>query len=190
LIAIEAQRRFPRPAGAQDAVTIRQGDPASRDGQTARRLLIVSRLRGDVRAEYNRSLRWPGGSLFMKRYLAAVSALLLSGLGACSLERPEIDQLAQAKLIGLSGPAVRGCLGQPAIRRRVGSTEIWSYENGRVEIEGSGFATVGHARHASCRVNIFLTRGAVSQVNYAGPAGDPLDAGERCVFPVAACIGP
>jgi hypothetical protein len=124
----------------------------------------------------------------MKRYLAAVAGLLLSGLGACSMERPEIDQLTQARMIGLSGGAVRACLGPPTVRRRVGSTEILSYENGRVEIEGSGFATVGHPRHAECRVNIFVTAGVVTQVNYAGPAGDPLDAGERCAFPVSACI--
>jgi hypothetical protein len=130
------------------------------------------------------------GILSMKRYLAALAGLLLPGLSACSLERPEIDQLAQAKMIGLSGAAVRACLGPAAIRRRVGSTEILSYENGRVEIEGSGFATVGHPRHAQCRVNVFLTAGLVTQVNYAGQAGDPLDAGERCVFPVSACIHP
>jgi hypothetical protein len=124
----------------------------------------------------------------MRKYLTAVAGLLLSALGACSLERPEIDQLAQAKMIGLSGATVQACLGPAAIRRRVGSTEILSYENGRVEIEGSGFATVGHPRHAHCRVNVFVTAGVVTQVNYAGPMGDPLDAGERCVFPVSACV--
>jgi hypothetical protein len=124
----------------------------------------------------------------MKRKRIAAAALFLSGLSACSLERPEVDQLAQTKMIGLSGTVVRACLGPATARRRVGSTEILSYENGRVEMEGSGFATVGHPRHENCRVNVFVTAGVVTQVSYAGSMGDPLDAGERCVFPVNACI--
>ena len=121
--------------------------------------------------------------------MVAVTAGCL-GLAGCALEKPEVDQVAQAKMIGLSKRAIHACLGPPAFRKSVGSTEIWAYENGTTEIEGQGFASFGYPRHPHCRVNIVMTNGAVSQINYAGPMGDSLDLGEHCVFPVAQCVGP
>jgi len=121
-----------------------------------------------------------------KTWIAAALALCFV-LAACGMEWPENDQVAQAKMIGLSKSQIRACLGAPDRRRAIGSTEIWSYAGGRTEIEGSGFATSGNPRHPTCRVNLVMTNGAATQVNYAGPAGDSLDLGERCVFPALAC---
>jgi outer membrane protein assembly factor BamE (lipoprotein component of BamABCDE complex) len=120
-----------------------------------------------------------------------VAALVASfSLSACGLQWPEVDQVAQAKIIGLSKQKVRACLGAPTSRKAIGSTEIWSYDSGTVRIEGSGFATSGNPRHPRCRVNIVMTNGAVSQINYSGLAGDTLDLGERCVFAAERCAGP
>ena len=123
----------------------------------------------------------------MHRIWIVAALALCFALPACGMEWPENDQVAQAKMIGLSNRQIRACLGAPASRRAIGSTEIWSYAGGRTEIEGSGFATSGNPRHPACRVNLVMTNGAVSQINYAGPAGDSLDLGERCVFPALAC---
>jgi hypothetical protein len=113
-----------------------------------------------------------------------------AALAACALEKPEVDQVAQAKMIGLSKKAIHACLGPPDAHKTVSGTEIWAYESGTTEIEGSGFASFGYPRHPHCRVNIVMTNGVVSQINYAGPMGDSLDLGERCVFPVNQCAGP
>lgn len=126
----------------------------------------------------------------MQRAWIAVSLVLCVVLAACGTEWPEVDQIAQAKMIGLSKSTVRACFGLPDWRKSTGSTEIWSYGFGTTTIEGQAFATFGYPRHPRCRVNVVMTNGAVSQVNYAGLAGDSLDLGERCAFPAAACAGP
>jgi hypothetical protein len=126
----------------------------------------------------------------MRKVWIATSVVLCVSLGACGLEWPEVDQVAQAKMIGLSKTKIRACLGPPDWRKPVGSTEIWSYGSGTTQTEGEGFATFGNPRHPHCRINVVMTNGVVSQVNYAGLAGDSLDLGERCVFPAAACAGP
>jgi hypothetical protein len=125
----------------------------------------------------------------MRRVLTAVSCVAALGLASCG-QWPEVDQVAQTKVIGLSKRSVHACLGAPTSRKAIGSTEIWSYDTGTTQIEGQGFATVGNPRHPHCRVNIVMTNGVVSQVNYAGVNGDSLDLGERCIFAVAPCAGP
>jgi len=120
--------------------------------------------------------------------IAAMSALVT--LAACGLEKPETDQIAQADMIGLSKSSILACMGRPAGRRAVGSTEIWSYPIGVGETEGQGFATFGFPRHAACNVEVVLTAGRVSQVAYKGLAGDPLDLGEQCRFHVQSCVPP
>jgi hypothetical protein len=130
------------------------------------------------------------GERLMKRAFAVVATLAAFCLAACGMEWPEVDQVAQAKMIGLSKHAIRACMGPPAWRKAIGATEIWSYDSGTNRIEGSGFATFGNPRHPRCRINVVMTNGAVSQINYAGLAGDSLDLGERCAFAAAQCVGP
>jgi hypothetical protein len=125
----------------------------------------------------------------MQRALVVACLIASFGLSACGTRWPEVDQVAQAKMIGLSKKNIRACMGDPASRKAIGSTEIWSYDSGTTEIEGSGFATFGYPRHPRCRVNIVMTNGVVSQINYAGLAGDSQDLGERCSFAVAPCAG-
>ena len=115
--------------------------------------------------------------------------LVLSAVAACAW-KPDVDQIAQSKMIGLSGKTILACMGEPAKRRSIGATEIWSFASGTVHIEGEGFATFGYPRHAQCNVEIVLTKSKVTQVNYTGPDGDPLDLGERCDFDVGRCVQP
>ena len=126
----------------------------------------------------------------MKRALTVAAALAASVLTGCVTTRPEIDQTAQSQMIGLAGKHILACLGEPVRRRSIGATDIWSFAVGAVHIEGEGVATYGYPRHTRCNVEIVLTKGKVSQVNYTGPSGDPLDLGERCTFDVQRCVGP
>ena len=125
----------------------------------------------------------------MKRVLtiAAISAL---SVGAAWAWNPDLDQIAQSKMIGLGRHEIRECMGEPIRRRSVGATELWWFASGTVRIEGEGFATFGYKRHALCDVEIVLTKGKVSQITYTGPDLDPLDLGERCDFDVGRCVGP
>ena len=125
----------------------------------------------------------------MKRVLTIAATFALSVVGARAWN-PDIDQIAQSRMIGLSRHEIRVCMGEPVRRRSVGATDIWWFASGTERIEGEGFATFGYKRHPRCNVEIVLTKGKVSQVTYTGSEGDPLDLGERCDFDVGRCIGP
>ena len=62
-----------------------------------------------------------------------LSAML--ALSACS-PKPEVDQIAQSRLIGLSQKKVLACLGEPARRVPVGTEQIWTYPIGQMLNEG------------------------------------------------------
>lgn len=111
-------------------------------------------------------------------------------LGACA-EKPEVDQIAQTAMIGLSGRDIQACLGAPASRRAVAqATEIWTYPVGYTTSDappwaaGIDFAAV--ARPA-CDVRLVMTGGHVSQVTYALPDGRALPLGRRCAFTARLC---
>jgi hypothetical protein len=125
----------------------------------------------------------------MKRALIIAATLALSAVAAWAWN-PDVDQIAQSRMLGLSRHEIRACMGEPVRRRSVGATDIWWFASGTVRIEGEGFATFGYKRHALCNIEIVLTKGRVSQVTYTGPDLDPLDLGERCDFDVRRCVGP
>ena len=124
----------------------------------------------------------------MRRVLTAICCVASLGLAAWG-QWAEVDQIAQTKMIGLSKRSIHACMGAPTWRKAIGATEIWSYDTGTTQIDGQGFATFGYPRHPHCRVNVVITNGVVSQINYAGVNGDSLDLGERCIFAVAPCAG-
>jgi hypothetical protein len=91
-------------------------------------------------------------------------------------------------------------------------TEVWSYASGNGfsstvatadvnttgqatrygnQVYGSanstGFGTAVSTRRF-CTVNVVMTNGLVSAVNYQGPTGGLLTAGEQCAFAVDACV--
>jgi hypothetical protein len=121
--------------------------------------------------------------------LTIAATLALSVVGARAWQ-PDVGQIAQSSMIGLSRHEIRACMGEPVRRRSVGATDIWWFASGTVWTEGEGFATFGYQRHSLCDVEIVLTNGKVSQVTYTGPDLDPLDLGERCYFDVGRCVGP
>lgn len=118
-------------------------------------------------------------------WLAIGAAIVLS---ACAIERAQVADNAQTKMVGLSKEQVLACMGPPANQGTVGATEVWSYNSGNgfaAASYGNGLA-VSSSRH--CTVNVTMTNGYVSAVNYLGPTGGLLSANEQCAFAVAACV--
>jgi len=123
----------------------------------------------------------------------AIRLLPLVGLSlsACA-ENPEVDQVAQTAMIGLSGRDILACMGEPGDRRAVAqATEIWSYPIGYTATPAppwaAGLDFALSAKPVSCDVRLVMTNGHVSQVTYALPDGRALPLGRQCVFAVQAC---
>ena len=85
-------------------------------------------------------------------------------------------------------------MGPPAGKTTEGQTEVWTYNSGdgttiaSGSISGGSFSGVTSSRF--CRINLVMTSGAVSAVNYQGPTGGLITAGEQCDYAVDACVKP
>ncbi len=137
-------------------------------------------------------------------------------LAGCAVQRAVVAQGAQEKMVGLSREQVLACMGPPSTKAAEGATEVWSYGSGndRTTAIGTGFAqtngsisgerrgnqfsatgaatttslaTINSSRRF-CTVNVVMTDGRVSKLNYAGPTGGILTGGEQCAFAVQNCI--
>ena len=120
-----------------------------------------------------------------------IGLVLAAALSACA-DRPTVDQIAQVAMIGLSRADIRACLGEPAMRSRVGQgTEIWSYPVGVTTTEAPPWAVgldFGVALPPeTCEAKLVMTNGRVSQVTYTLLDGRPLPLGRQCSFPVREC---
>lgn len=117
---------------------------------------------------------------------------LCVALAGCAFQRAEIAQDARAQMVGMSKEQVLTCMGAPANKAAEGATEVWGYSsgNGMTVVNASydryGGSAVRHSRF--CNINIVFTGGQVSAVNYTGPTGGLLTAGEQCAYAVNACV--
>jgi hypothetical protein len=120
--------------------------------------------------------------------LVALSAILLS---ACAIQRAQEAQDARALMVGLSKEQVLGCMGPPINKATEGATEVWTYNSGNGmtiaggSVSGGSFSAISSNRF--CTVNVVMTKGQVTAVNYTGPTGGLLTAGEQCAYAVDAC---
>jgi hypothetical protein len=128
----------------------------------------------------------------MKSLFPLAATIAFASLLGCA-QAAEVDQIAQQKMIGLSKKKIRLCMGPPARRVAVGSTDIWTYRSGAAAVEGF-FLASGLNGMASwfgpdrlCNVNVVMTNARVSQITYAAPDGRPLPIGEHCDFAVENC---
>lgn len=85
------------------------------------------------------------------------------------------------------------CMGPPATKAAEGQTEVWSYDSGDGATltsgsvsRGGGFSGVSSSRF--CHINVVMSGGAVAAVNYQGPTGGLITAGEQCAYAVNACV--
>jgi outer membrane protein assembly factor BamE (lipoprotein component of BamABCDE complex) len=121
----------------------------------------------------------------MSRLAVIVACVLIS---ACSLQRAEEAQVAQSRLVGMSAERVLACMGPPLNKATLGQTEVWSYGSGnnRTAVSYGNGVAVGTQRF--CTVNVVMTGGRVSAVNYSGPTGGLLSRDEQCAFAIENCL--
>lgn len=115
-------------------------------------------------------------------------------LCGCAFQRAEVAQDARAQMVGMSKEQVLSCMGAPVNKAAEGATEVWSYNsgNGMTITDASYGRFGGTAVSASrfCTVNIVFSGPQVSAVNYNGPTGGLLTAGEQCAYAVNSCVRP
>jgi hypothetical protein len=135
-----------------------------------------------------------------------------AALAGCAVQRAQVAQDARAQMVGMSKEQVLGCMGPPGNKAAEGQTEVWSYASGNGhsstiavtdatttaqasrfgnQVYGTADTTaVGTAisTRRFCTVNVVMTDGRVTTINYNGPTGGLLTAGEQCAFAVDACI--
>jgi hypothetical protein len=127
----------------------------------------------------------------MRGLIAVALALALAG---CSIQRAQIAQDARVQMVGMTKERILTCMGPPANKATEGQTEVWSYNSGDGSTFTSGSVSGGTFSGSSssryCRINLVLAGGIVSAVNYQGPTGGLITAGEQCAYAVDACVKP
>jgi hypothetical protein len=127
---------------------------------------------------------------FKIRFLWVVA--IGAALAGCAIQRAQIAQEARAQMVGMSKEQVLACMGPPANKAAEGQTEVWSYNSGNGTVIASGSASYGSFSGTSsrrfCQINVVMSGPAVSAVNYQGPTGGLITAGEQCAYAVDACV--
>ena len=140
------------------------------------------------------------------------AALVAAALSGCAAQRAKVALDAQDQMLGMSKEQVFACMGPPASKSSEGQTEVWQYQSGNgqtttvgsgntttnASISGNSYSATGRASsfsngvisssHRYCTVNVVLSDGRVTKLNYAGPTGGLLTAGEQCAFAVQNCV--
>jgi hypothetical protein len=92
----------------------------------------------------------------------------------------------------MSKEQILACMGPPASKAAEGQTEVWSYNSGDGTVLASGSVSGGSFSGVSssrfCKINLVFSAGGVSTVNYQGPTGGLITAGEQCAYAVNACV--
>jgi hypothetical protein len=156
------------------------GEQALTGGFRAPALAFDLRLRLDA--------GWSGDQ-YMRILRIVALAVTLAG---CAFQRAQIAQDARAQMIGMPKEQVLACMGAPTNRGAEGQTEVWGYNSGNgMTVTDASYGRFGGTAVSSsrfCNVNIVMTSGAVSAVNYTGPTGGLLTQGEQCAYAVDACV--
>jgi outer membrane protein assembly factor BamE (lipoprotein component of BamABCDE complex) len=93
-------------------------------------------------------------------------------------------------MVGMSKEQVLVCMGPPASKAAEGQTDVWSYNSEDGTTIASGSVSQGVSSRRFCQINVVMSGGAVSAVNYQGPTGGLITAGEQCAYAVDACVKP
>jgi outer membrane protein assembly factor BamE (lipoprotein component of BamABCDE complex) len=119
-------------------------------------------------------------------------AALCVALAGCAIQRAQIAEDARAQMIGMPKEQVLACMGAPSNKAAEGATEVWGYASGNgMTVASASFDRYGGTAVSSnrfCNINIVFAGGQVSAVNYTGPTGGLLTAGEQCAYAVNACV--
>jgi hypothetical protein len=117
-----------------------------------------------------------------------VLLFVATAVAACAIERAKIAQDARVSMIGMTKEQTLACMGPPANKAAEGATEVWSYPSGNGMTVGSYGNGISTTSSRFCTVNLTMTNGNISQVNYLGPTGGLLSAGEQCAFAIQNCV--
>jgi hypothetical protein len=119
---------------------------------------------------------------------------LCAALGGCAIQRAQVAQDARVQMIGLSKEQVLSCMGAPGNKAAEGNTEVWGYASGNgMTVASASYDRYGGTAVSSsrfCNINIVMKSGHVTVVNYTGPTGGLLTAGEQCAYAIDACVRP
>lgn len=134
-------------------------------------------------------------------------ALLLIALAVagCALQRAQDAETAQRAMLGFSKERVFACMGIPKRKAVEGNVEIWAYDSGngrseRFRAKNTTTDSFSSALSTSlgfeddvrekrfCTVQVVMTEGKVSAVNYNGPTGGFLTEDEQCAFATRNCM--
>ena len=131
-----------------------------------------------------------------KRMVLLAPVIAAAALVASCGEKPEVDQIAQHSMTGMSVTKLKACLGRPSRSIPAGLDEIWVYPIGRLEGYGPQFAVVLNENvpplgvSGACDVRVVVNRYGVSQVGYSLRDGEALPLGQTCRFAVERCVAP
>jgi hypothetical protein len=97
-------------------------------------------------------------------------------------------------MVGLPREQVLACMGPPANKAAENDTEVWTYNSGsgttKIETTYRRSASNSISSNRFCTVNVVMNKAQVTAVNYTGPTGGLLTAGEQCTYAVDACVKP
>lgn len=115
-----------------------------------------------------------------------------AALCGCAFQRAEIAQDARTQMVGMSKEQVLSCMGAPANKAAEGATEVWGYDSGNgmevASASGDRYSATAVSSRRFCKINVVFAGSQVSSVNYSGPTGGLLTAGEQCAYAVDACV--
>jgi hypothetical protein len=120
-------------------------------------------------------------------------------LAGCAIQRAQIAEDAQHRIVGFSQEQVLGCMGPPAAKQTAGDTEVWAYPSGGAT---SSFSTAqsfwsgynatawgfGESQNLYCIVDVVFSDDRVTAVNYQGRTGALATQGEECAYAVNNCL--
>jgi outer membrane protein assembly factor BamE (lipoprotein component of BamABCDE complex) len=113
-------------------------------------------------------------------------------LAGCAIQRAQEAQDARAQMVGMSKEQVLACMGPPVNKAVEGMTEVWAYNSGNgTTVTDASYGRFGGTAISSirfCNINVVMNKGQVAAINYTGPTGGLLTAGEQCAYAVDACV--
>ena len=99
-------------------------------------------------------------------------SLLLAG---CVFERSSEANDARAVLVGKTENQISECMGPPEQKSALPSAQQWTYFS-------------HESTKLSCRVDLFINGGQVTEVRYSGHAGGLFSENEQCAPIVGKCV--
>jgi outer membrane protein assembly factor BamE (lipoprotein component of BamABCDE complex) len=133
----------------------------------------------------------------MKRVILGSLGLLLCVSGCSSFDRSNQAMSARRMMVGLTKEDVLICMGPPAKKAVVGTTEVWAYNSSGGTNSSPSFSqklsssfSIKNSlqEKSSCTVNVVMKNDIVSVVHYNGPRGGLLNPDEQCGYAIEHCV--